>query len=238
MSIFPSGCQHRPGAGWQLQCYCSPSLFHQGLLSPAELTLDGKSSAEWFTHNIAARWVEAEAGVSHDGRGTVSSSLPSVQLCEFLHTIPSPGVSLCHQNMCLSVGSQVVLVVENPPVNAGDLRDAGSIPGSGRSPGEGKGNPLRYSCLGKLMDRGPWWATVHGITKSWAQLKQLSTNMHTPHTYLVVQKNQIKMDQRPECHSQNCKILRRKYRARQRILKCGTSIMSNKRKKQIDCNQK
>jgi len=48
--------------------------------------------------------------------------------------------------------------------NAGDL---GSIPGSGRSPGEGNGNPLQYSCLENLMDGGGWWATVHGITKSW-----------------------------------------------------------------------
>ena len=47
--------------------------------------------------------------------------------------------------------------------NAGDL---GSIPGSGRSPGEGNGNPLQYSCLENPMDRGAWWATVHGVTKS------------------------------------------------------------------------
>ena len=47
--------------------------------------------------------------------------------------------------------------------NAGDL---GCIPGSGRSPGEGNGNPLQYSCLGKPMHRGAWWATVHGVTKS------------------------------------------------------------------------
>ena len=50
--------------------------------------------------------------------------------------------------------SQVVLVVKNPPVNAGDLRDVGSIPGSGNSFGEGNGNPLQYSCLENPMDRG------------------------------------------------------------------------------------
>ena len=44
-------------------------------------------------------------------------------------------------------------------------RDAGSIPGSGRSPGEGNGSPLQYSCLGNAMDRGDWWASVHGVTK-------------------------------------------------------------------------
>ena len=53
--------------------------------------------------------------------------------------------------------------VKNLPVNAGD---AGSIPGLGRSPGEGNGNPLQYSCLRNAMDRGAWQATVHGITKS------------------------------------------------------------------------
>ena len=63
--------------------------------------------------------------------------------------------------------SQVALMVENPPANAGDLRDAGSIPGSGRSPGEGHGNPLQYSCLENPMDRGAWWATAHGVAKSW-----------------------------------------------------------------------
>ena len=66
--------------------------------------------------------------------------------------------------------SQVVLVVKNLPANAGDARDMGSIPGSGRSPREGNGNPLQYSSLGIPMNRGDWWATVHGVTKSWTQL--------------------------------------------------------------------
>ena len=57
------------------------------------------------------------------------------------------------------------LVVKNLPANAGDIRDAGLIPGWGRSPGEGNGNPLQYSCLGNPMDRGAWQATVHGATK-------------------------------------------------------------------------
>ena len=56
--------------------------------------------------------------------------------------------------------SQVVLVVKNPPVIAGDIRDAGSSPGSGRSPGGGHGNPLQYSCLGNPLDGGAWRATV------------------------------------------------------------------------------
>ena len=54
-------------------------------------------------------------------------------------------------------------VVNGVPANAGDL---GSIPGSGRSPAEGNGNPLQYSCLENPMDREAWWATVHGVTKS------------------------------------------------------------------------
>ena len=68
---------------------------------------------------------------------------------------------------------QVALLVKSPPANAGDARDWGSIPGSERSPGGGYGNPLQYSCLEKPMDRGAWWATVHGVTKNWTRLKQL-----------------------------------------------------------------
>ena len=57
--------------------------------------------------------------------------------------------------------SQVVLVVKNPPVNAGDVRDVGSIPGLKKSSGKGHGNLFKYSCLENPMDRGAWWATVH-----------------------------------------------------------------------------
>ena len=59
----------------------------------------------------------------------------------------------------------MALVVKNPPTNAGDIRDTSSIPGSGRSPVGGHGNPLQYSCLENPMDRGPWWATVHRVQK-------------------------------------------------------------------------
>ena len=62
--------------------------------------------------------------------------------------------------------SQVALVVKNLSANAGDIRDAGSIPGSGRSSGGGHGNPLKYSCLENTMDRGAWWATVRRVAKS------------------------------------------------------------------------
>ena len=57
-------------------------------------------------------------------------------------------------------------VVKNLPANARDTRDAGSIPGLGRSPRVGNGNPLQYSCLENLMDRGAWQATVHGVAQS------------------------------------------------------------------------
>ena len=62
-------------------------------------------------------------------------------------------------------------MVKNPPVNA---RDTGSVPGLGRSLGEGNGNPLQYSCVGDPMDRGAWQATVHRVTESWTTLKQLN----------------------------------------------------------------
>ena len=72
------------------------------------------------------------------------------------------------------MASQVVQWLKNLPINAGDVRDTGSIPGSGRSPGEEHGNPLQYSSLENLMDRGAGWATVHGVAKSQTQLKRLS----------------------------------------------------------------
>ena len=69
----------------------------------------------------------------------------------------------------------MVLVVKNLPANAGDIRNAGSILGLGRSPGEGHGNLLQYSCLENPMDRGAWQATIHRVAQSQTQLKQLST---------------------------------------------------------------
>ena len=66
-------------------------------------------------------------------------------------------------------------VVKNPPANSGDIRDKGSISGSGRSPRGGHGNPLQYSCLENPMDRGVWRATVHKVAKSWTRLMWLST---------------------------------------------------------------
>ena len=73
----------------------------------------------------------------------------------------------------------MALVVKNLPSNSGNTA---WIPGSGRSPGGGNGNPLPYSCLENPMDRGAWWAIVHVVTKSGTQLKWLS--MHTSHHFL------------------------------------------------------
>ena len=80
--------------------------------------------------------------------------------------------------------SQVTLVVKNPPANAGDGRDAVSIPGPGRSPGGGHANPLQYSCLGNSKDRGARWAAVHGVTKSWMQLS-MHARMHIPNDMIL-----------------------------------------------------
>ena len=60
----------------------------------------------------------------------------------------------------------MALVVKNSPANAGHIGDTGLIPGSGRFPGERHGNPLQCSCLENPMDRGAWWATVHGVAES------------------------------------------------------------------------
>ena len=82
----------------------------------------------------------------------------------------------------------MVLVIKNTPANVGDRRDVGSIPGSGRSPGrihflvfifgEGNGNPLQYSCLENPMDRGAWWAVVHGVAEGRARLNDFTLTFH------------------------------------------------------------
>ena len=71
----------------------------------------------------------------------------------------------------------MALVVKNLPANAGDAKDVGLIPGSGRSPAGGHGNPLQYSCLEDPMDRGAWWATVPGVTES--EMTEATEHAHT-----------------------------------------------------------
>jgi len=74
----------------------------------------------------------------------------------------------------------MALVVKNPPANGGDIRDVGSIPGSGRSPEGGNGNPLQYSCLENPMDGGAWQAVAERLAKSRAQLKRFNTHTRSP----------------------------------------------------------
>ena len=86
-------------------------------------------------------------------------------------------MSGCKREIYSKQLAQVVLVVKNPPTNAGDIRDAGSIPGLGRSPGEGNGNPYQYSCLENIMNRGAWWATVHGVNKELDMTERLTLSL-------------------------------------------------------------
>ena len=93
------------------------------------------------------------------------------------------GIVRSHDN---SRASQVTLVVKNLPANAEDIRDKGSIPGSGRFPGGGHGNPFQYSCLENPMDRGARWATVHGVAKDRTALMQLSTGPATQYCRAII----------------------------------------------------
>ena len=77
----------------------------------------------------------------------------------------------------------MALVVKNLPAMQVDIRDPGSVPGPGRYPEEGNGNPFQYSCLENPMDRGAWWAAVHGVAQSGTRLKRLST--HAQHNKLL-----------------------------------------------------
>ena len=81
--------------------------------------------------------------------------------------------------MCVCVlGFPGGSMVKNLPASAGDTRDMGSVPGSGRTPGGGHCNPLQYPCLENPMNRWMWWAAVHWVTKSWMWLKRLSMHAH------------------------------------------------------------
>ena len=75
-------------------------------------------------------------------------------------------------------GSPGGSVVKNPPANAGDAGDMGSVPGLERSPGRGNDNPLWYSCLGNPINRGVWWATVYGVTEESDTAMRLNNNTH------------------------------------------------------------
>ena len=87
-----------------------------------------------------------------------------------------------------------MVAVKNQPANAGDVGDMGSIPGLGRSPGRGHGNPLQYSCLENPMDRGAWTLWVHRVAKSWTWLKRLSTHTRYPDNMEQDNTNRLEMD--------------------------------------------
>ena len=77
--------------------------------------------------------------------------------------------------------SQVTLVVKNPPANSGDIKDAGSIPGLGRSPGGGHSNPFQYSCLENPISRGAWWPTgLQRVRQDWSDVAQCKRDNLTP----------------------------------------------------------
>ena len=87
---------------------------------------------------------------------------------------------------CIEISSLVAQLVKNLPAmkeTTSSARDLGLIPGLGRSPGEGNGNPLQYSCLKNSMDRGAWWAKVHGVTRVG---HDLATKSPPPPSYLIV----------------------------------------------------
>jgi len=86
-------------------------------------------------------------------------------------------------------------VIKNPPANEGNIRDADLIPGLGRSPAGGHGNPLQYYCPENPLDRGDWRATVHRVAESQTWLKQLS--MHT-HTLEYIYSTRIKKNKKQE----------------------------------------
>ena len=96
-------------------------------------------------------------------RAQILVPLDFLEALRFFTSFPTSS-SLPFHCLLLSWASQVVLVVKNPSANTGDV---GSIPGSGRSSGGGNGNPLQYSCLENPVDRGAWWATVHGVAETW-----------------------------------------------------------------------
>ena len=92
-------------------------------------------------------------------------------------------------------------MVKNVPAKTGDTRIMGLIPGPGRSLGIGNSNPLQYFCLENSMDRGAWWATVHGVAKSQTQLKRLSTHAFSFEEGVSIEKK--KEGSRPKSYARN-----------------------------------
>ena len=131
-----------------------------------------------YNHCQKLPWSSPEASWPQIGPKCLPRYLPYSALTNHLVPPFQQGFSMSwdYKNWLLTRerAFQVALVVKNLPANAGDIRDVGSIPGSGRSPGGGHGNPLQYFCLKNPVDRGTWWATIHRVTKSQRGLKRLS----------------------------------------------------------------
>ena len=133
----------------------------------------------WAGHSPLEKKAKAKKGQYHlvfvlQGTATDAAHSPSSQSGTCKLSFPGNYTWLLSIEPLQLWASQVVLVVKKPPADAGDLRDVGLVPGSGRFPRGGHGNPLQYSCLENPMDRGAWWAIVHRVTKIRTQLKQLS----------------------------------------------------------------
>ena len=117
-------------------------------------------------HSVKLEYISWKCGM------VVGSPVTFLPALNFFHLLPLT----LHLPDVFCEASQVVLVVKNPPANAGDLRDGVLISGLGRSPGGGHGNPLQYSCLENPMDRGICWAIIHRVSKSQTRLKRLNTH--------------------------------------------------------------
>ena len=140
-----------------------------------------------FWQDILFHWVSGLGGLPRDFPDGSDSKEPACNEGD-LGSIPGLGRSPLTEEpgglQFMGLQSQTWLSnggtrVKNLPSNAEDIRDTGLIPVSERSPGEGNGNLLQYSCLENSMDRGAWKLTVHKVTQSWTQLKWLSTHAHT-----------------------------------------------------------
>ena len=93
------------------------------------------------------------------------------------------------RNTASALGLPGHMAAKTPPASVGAAGDVGSIPGSGQSPGERNGNPLQCSCLEKPVDRGAWWATVHGVTENETRLKRSNMSnltCYSDHTFLYI----------------------------------------------------
>ena len=181
----------------------SPPMWPHFHLSPSRKTLSPVEVTFWVRTSTHGFWRETLYPVTYWPKRSDLEGSPSLLFHLLLHQYSiDSNLSL---TLWESVGSTTRLSAniaiwnflmgakdfpggtsgkENPPVNVGDVRDLSLIPGLGRSPGGGHGNPLHYSCLESPMDREAWQAIVHRVAKSWTRLKWLSMHkgtIRTPH---------------------------------------------------------